>query len=73
MLRASATVIHLGRIDMVRVGSKPTSLPRSAVEYKENKVAMLIDVKISAACRLTSCQHRNTVDNVLLYILYTSN
>lgn len=58
MLRARATVIHLGKMDIVRVGSKPTRRPISAVEYKENKVAMVIDVNISAACRLTSCQHK---------------
>lgn len=54
MLRASATVIHLGRIDTVKVGSSPTRRPISAVEYNENKVEMVTDVKISAACLLTS-------------------
>lgn len=54
MLRASATVIHLGRIEMVKDGSNPRTRPRSAVEYSENTVEMTTDVKISAECLLTS-------------------
>ena len=54
MLRASATVIHLGKIDMVKVGSSPTTRPMIAVEYRENMVAIITDEKISAACLLTS-------------------
>lgn len=50
MLRANATVIHLGRIDIVKDGSSPTR----AVEYNENIVERMTDVKISAACLLTS-------------------
>jgi hypothetical protein len=58
MLRANATVIHLGIMDTVNVGSNPTRRPTRAVEYNENSVATMTDVKISAACLLTSC--RNT-------------
>jgi len=54
MLKASATVIHLGNIDMVNDGSSPIRRPRIAVEYKENVDARAIDVKISAACLFTS-------------------
>lgn len=54
MLKASATVIHLGNIDTVNDGSSPIRRPRIAVEYKENVDAMAIDVKISAACLFTS-------------------
>lgn len=54
ILSASATVIHLGRTEIVRDGSSPTSRPINAVEYNENKVEMITDVKISAACLLTS-------------------
>jgi hypothetical protein len=54
MLNASATVIHLGSIDMVSVGSSPIRRPRMAVEYRENVEATAIDVKISAACLFTS-------------------
>ena len=54
MLRANATVIHLGRIDIVKLGSSPTRRPTIAVEYNENTVAMMTEVKISAACLLTS-------------------
>ena len=55
MLRANATVIHLGRIETVKVGSKPTRRPIRAVEYNENNVDTMTDVKISAACLFTSC------------------
>jgi hypothetical protein len=54
MLRANATVMHLGNIDMVSEGSSPITRPRMAVEYNENVDAMAIDVKISAACLFTS-------------------
>lgn len=54
MLRANATVIHLGKMEMVNVGSSPIRRPRMAVEYRENVDAMAIDVKISAACLFTS-------------------
>lgn len=54
MLRASATVMHRGRIDIVKFGSNPISLPMSAVEYSENSVDIMTEVKISAACLLTS-------------------
>lgn len=54
MLSANATVIHLGRIDIVKLDSSPTRRPTIAVEYNENMVEMMTDVKISAACFLTS-------------------
>lgn len=54
ILRANATVIHLGRIDTVKLGSNPTRRPTTAVEYNENTVETMTDVKISAACLLTS-------------------
>lgn len=54
MLRANATVIHLGKIDIVKDGSNPTRRPTRAVEYNENIVEIITDVKISAACLLTS-------------------
>ena len=54
MLRANATVIHLGRMDTVKDGSKATRRPTRAVEYKENKVEIMTEVKISAACLFTS-------------------
>lgn len=54
MLRASATVMHRGRIDMVKSGSNPISRPIKAVEYSEKSVDKMTEVKISAACRLTS-------------------
>lgn len=54
MLRASATVMHLGRIDIVKLGSNARSRPMRAVEYKENRVEIMTEVKISAACLLTS-------------------
>lgn len=54
ILRANATVIHLGIIDIVKVGSNPTSRPIRAVEYNEKNVETITDVKISAACLLTS-------------------
>lgn len=57
MLRANATVIHLGRIDTVKVGSNPTRRPTRAVEYNENNVEIMTDVKISVACLLTSCKN----------------
>lgn len=56
MLRASATVMHLGRIDTVNDGSKPIKRPMKAVEYKEKNVAMMTEVNISAACLFTSCK-----------------
>lgn len=54
MLKANATVIHLGKIDMVKVGSNPMRRPTIAVEYREKVVAIITEEKISAACRLTS-------------------
>lgn len=54
MLSANAKVIHLGSIDVVKYGSSRTRRPTSAVEYNENKAAMVTDVKISAACLLIS-------------------
>jgi len=54
MLRANATVIHLGKIDMVKVGSSPMTRPMIAVEYRENIVAIITDKKISGACLFTS-------------------
>jgi hypothetical protein len=54
MLKANATVIHLGNIDKVNVGSSPIRRPMTAVEYKEKVDARAIDVKISAACLFTS-------------------
>lgn len=54
MLRASATVMHRGRIDIVKFGSNPISRPIRAVEYSEKSVDIMTEVKISAACRLTS-------------------
>lgn len=54
MLSANATVIHLGRIDMVKDDSSPARRPTRAVEYNENIVDTMTDVKISAACLLTS-------------------
>jgi hypothetical protein len=56
MLRANATVIHRGRIETVKLGSNPTRRPIRAVEYNENTHDMMTDVKISAACLLTSCK-----------------
>lgn len=66
MLRANATVIHLGRIETVRLGSNPTRRPTRAVEYKENKLDKMIDMKISAACLLTSCKCQ--VQQLLVHI-----
>lgn len=54
MLRAKATVMHRGRIEIVKDRSSPTRRPTRAVEYRENTVATMIDVKISAACLFTS-------------------
>lgn len=54
MLRANATVIHLGRIETVKDGSNPTRRPMRAVEYNENNVEIMTDEKISAACLFTS-------------------
>ncbi len=54
MLRAKATVIHLGRIDIVKDDSNPRRRPTRAVEYNEKIVERMTDVKISAACLLTS-------------------
>jgi len=54
MLRANATVIHLGRMDTVKDGSNSTRRPTKAVEYSENTVEMMTEVKISAACLFTS-------------------
>ena len=56
MLSAKATVIHLGRIETVKFGSSPMKRPIRAVEYKENIVEIITEVKISAACLLTSCK-----------------
>jgi hypothetical protein len=54
MLRANATVIHLGRMEMVKDGSNWRRRPTRAVEYSENIVEMMTEVKISAACLFTS-------------------
>jgi len=54
MLRANATVIHLGRMDTVSDGSKATRRPTRAVEYNENMVEIMTEVKISAACLFIS-------------------
>ena len=54
MLRANATVMHRGRIDTVKLDSNPTRRPIRAVEYNENMQDKITDVKISAACLLTS-------------------
>lgn len=54
MLKANATVILLGKIDMVKFGCSPMTRPTIAVEYRENTAAIINDEKISAACRLTS-------------------
>ena len=67
MLRANATVIHLGRIETVRLGSNPTRRPTRAVEYKENKLETMIDMKISAACLLTSCKSQE--QQLLVHII----
>lgn len=56
MLRASATVMHLGRTDIVKSGSNPIRRPMRAVEYKENTVERMTEANISAACLLTSCK-----------------
>lgn len=56
MLSANATVIHLGRIETVKFGSNPINRPTRAVEYNENIVEIITEVKISAACLLTSCK-----------------
>lgn len=56
MLRAKATVMHLGRIDIVKDDSNPRRRPTRAVEYNEKIVETITDVKISAACLLTSCK-----------------
>lgn len=65
MLRANATVIHLGRMDTVKVGSNPTRRPMRAVEYNEKIVETMTDVKISAACLLTSCK---SIQQTLLFM-----
>ena len=54
MLRANASVIHLGSIDTVKDGSNPTKRPTRAVEYNENTVETMTEVKISAACLFIS-------------------
>ena len=54
MLRANDTIIHLGRVDTVKLGSNPTRHPMRAIEYNENMVEAITDVKISAACLLTN-------------------
>ena len=64
ILSASATVIHLGRTEIVKDGSSPTRRPINAVEYNENRVAMITDVKISAACLLTSWKKIITSETV---------
>lgn len=56
ILRANATVIHLGRMDTVKFGSNPTRRPTRAVEYREKIVDTITDENISAACLLTSCK-----------------
>lgn len=59
MLRANASVIHLGKINMVNLGSSPTKRPAIAVEYREKRVEMIADEKISGACLLTSYPKKN--------------
>lgn len=54
MLRAKATVMDLGRIETIKVGSNRTSRPKIAVEYNEKTVDTMTEVKISEACLLTS-------------------
>lgn len=54
MLRANATVMHLGRIDTVKEDSSPIARPTMAVEYNEKIVEIITDENISAACLLTS-------------------
>lgn len=61
MLKASATVMHLGKIDMVSVGSRPIKRPIMAVEQSEKVDAIITDEKISAACLLTSYNLSNKV------------
>lgn len=61
MLSANATVIHLGRIETVKFGSNPIKRPIRAVEYNENIVEIMTEVKISAACLLTSCKIQDTI------------
>lgn len=53
---------------MVKDGSSPTRRPINAVEYNENKVEMITDVKISAACLLTSwkkVKHQRIATNIV--------
>lgn len=54
MLTANATVIHLGRMDTVNDCSRASRRPTMAVEYNENMVEIMTEVKISAACLFTS-------------------
>lgn len=56
MLRANATVIHLGRMETIKDCSNPRRRPTRAVEYNENTVETMTEVKISAACLFTSCK-----------------
>lgn len=64
MLSANATVIHLGRIETVKFGSNPIKRPIRAVEYNENIVEIMTEVKISAACLLTSCKIQDRILNI---------
>lgn len=59
MLRARATVMHLGRTDIVNDGSSPTRRPMKAVEYNENTVERMTELSISAACLFTNCRQSN--------------
>lgn len=72
MLRASATVMHLGRTDIVSDGSKPIRRPMKAVEYRENTVERMTEDNISAACLFTSCKsiirldYSNEIQNITI-------
>ena len=55
ILRANATVIHLGTIAIVKAGSSPTRRPTTAVEYNENIDETITAENISEACLFTSC------------------
>jgi hypothetical protein len=67
ILRASATVIHLGTIAIVKEGSSPTRRPTTAVEYNENIDDTITAENISAACLFTSCS-RNKIKPIELLV-----
>ena len=64
ILRASATVIHLGTIAIVKDGSSPIRRPTIAVEYKENTDETITAENISAACLFTSCLNTSKPINI---------